>query len=124
MQSSSVVSLLRERAGLQPDDLAFRYTDYDQDWAGITETLTWAQLYQRSLNVANAGRRHAQVGERAVVLAPQGLAYIVAFLGAMQAGLIAVPLTVPAVGSHDERVAAVLGDTTPTVVLTTDRESV
>ncbi len=42
MQNSSVVSLLRERAGLQPDDLAFRYTDYEQDWAGVTETLSWA----------------------------------------------------------------------------------
>ena len=30
MQNSSVVSLLRERAGLQPDDLAFRYTDYER----------------------------------------------------------------------------------------------
>ena len=40
MRSSSVVSLLRERAGLQPDDVAFRYTDYEQDWAGVTETLT------------------------------------------------------------------------------------
>ena len=30
MQNSSVVSLLRERAGLQPDAIAFRYTDYEQ----------------------------------------------------------------------------------------------
>ena len=43
-------------------------------------------------------------GDRAVILAPQGLDYIAAFLGAMQAGLIAVPLSVPQVGSHDERV--------------------
>ena len=35
MQNSFVVDLLRERAGLQPDDLAFRYTDYEQDWAGV-----------------------------------------------------------------------------------------
>lgn len=119
MQNASVVSLLRERAGLQPDEIAFRYTDYEHDWAGITETLTWAQLYQRTLNVAHEVRRHGAVGDRAVILAPQGLPYIVAFLGAMQAGLIAVPLSVPAVGTHDERVSAVLADTTPTVVLTT-----
>lgn len=119
MQSLSVVALLRERAGLQPDDLAFRYTDYEQDWAGVTETLTWAQLYQRTLNVAHEVKRHGAAGDRAVILAPQGLAYIVAFLGAIQAGLIAVPLSVPQPGSHDERVAAVLADTTPAVVLTT-----
>jgi fatty acid CoA ligase FadD21 len=119
MQNSSVVSLLRERAGLQPDDLALRYTDYEQDWAGVTETMSWAQLYQRSLNVAHEVKRYGAVGDRAVILAPQGFAYIVAFLGAMQAGLIAVPLSVPAAGSHDERVAAVLADTAPTVILTT-----
>jgi fatty acid CoA ligase FadD21 len=47
------------------------------------------------------------------------LAYIAAFLGAIQAGLIAVPLTVPQPGSHDERVNAVLADTAPSVILTT-----
>jgi fatty acid CoA ligase FadD21 len=40
MPNASVVSLLRERAGLQPDDVAFRYTDYEQDWARVTEALT------------------------------------------------------------------------------------
>lgn len=71
MQHSSVVSLLRERAGLQPDDLAFRYTDYEQDWAGVTESLTWAQLYQRTLNLAHEIKRHAATGDRAVILAPR-----------------------------------------------------
>ncbi|EUA57954.1 putative fatty-acid--CoA ligase fadD21 [Mycobacterium intracellulare 1956] len=42
-----------------------------------------------------------------------------AFLGAIQAGLIAVPLMVPQPGTHDERVSAVLADTGPAVVLTT-----
>lgn len=58
MQNSSVLSFLRERAGLQPDDEAFSFTDYEQDWAGVRKTLTWAQLYQRTLNVAHELRRH------------------------------------------------------------------
>ena len=119
MESPSVLSLLRERAGLQPDDTAFSFTDYEQDWAGVNETLTWGQLYQRTLNVAHEVRRHGSVGDRAVILAPQGLAYIVGFLGAMHAGFIAVPLSVPQAGSHDERVSAVLADTSPSVILTT-----
>ena len=120
MRDSSVLSLLRERAGLQPDDVVFSFTDYEQDWeSGVREALTWAQLYRRTLNVAHEIGRHGSVGDRAVILAPQGLAYIAAFLGAMQAGLIAVPLTVPQVGSLDERVSAVLEDTSPSVILTT-----
>jgi fatty acid CoA ligase FadD21 len=119
MPSSSLMSLLRERAGLQPDDPAFTFTDFEADWDGITESLTWAQAYRRVLNVAIEVSKHGAVGDRAVILAPQGLHYIAAFLGAIQAGLIAVPLSVPSVGTHDERVSAVFADTTPTVILTT-----
>lgn len=119
MSTSSVLSLLRERACLQPDETAFTYVDYEQDWAGIAETLTWSQLYRRTLNVAHAVRHHGNPRDRAVILAPQGLDYIAAFLGSMQAGLIAVPLSVPGIGSHDDRVNAVLADASPSIILTT-----
>ena len=119
MPQVSCLSMLRERASLQPNDPAFTFTDFEQDWAGVTARLTWAEAYRRSLNVAIAVAQHGAVGDRAVILAPQGLEYIVAFLGAMQAGLIAVPLSVPSVDTHDERVSAVFADTTPTVILTT-----
>ena len=39
MQISSVVSLLRERAGLQPYDVALGYTDYEQDWASTSSRI-------------------------------------------------------------------------------------
>ncbi|KAA0087109.1 acyl-CoA synthetase [Mycolicibacterium sp. P9-64] len=119
MPEPTLLTNLRERAGLQPNDPAFTFTDYEQDWAGVSETLTWSQAYRRTLNVAAAVQPHGAPGDRALILAPQGLDYIAAFLGAMQAGLIAVPLSVPQVGSHDERVSAVLADTSPTVILTT-----
>jgi fatty acid CoA ligase FadD21 len=31
MPKPSVLSMLRERAGLQPNDAAFTFTDYEQD---------------------------------------------------------------------------------------------
>ena len=83
--------------------------------AGIAESLTWSQLYRRVLNLAQELRLHGSTGDRAVILAPPGLDYITAFLGALQAGLIAVPLG----GGSDERVDAVLRDASPSVVLTT-----
>jgi acyl-CoA synthetase (AMP-forming)/AMP-acid ligase II len=58
-------------------------------------------------------------GDRAVILAPHGLDYIVAFLGALEAGFIAVPLSVPQFGTHDERVSGVLRDCSPAAILTT-----
>jgi fatty acid CoA ligase FadD28 len=116
---SSLPALLRERASLQPDDTAYTFIDYEQDWAGIAQSLTWFQVYRRTLNVARELRLCASPGDRAVILAPQGLDYIVAFLGALQAGLIAVPLSVPLGGVSDERVDSVLRDASPAAVLTT-----
>ena len=56
-------------------------------------------------------------GDRVAILAPDGFEYIVGFLGAVQAGLIAVPLSAPQFGV--ERVAAALRDCSPAAVLTT-----
>lgn len=111
--------MLRERASLQPNDTAFTYLDYEQDWDGVPTTLTWSQLYRRVQNLGEQLRQQGSVGDRALILAPQGLEYIIGFLGAMQAGLVAVPLSVPYGGVHDERTISVLADTSPTVVLTT-----
>lgn len=114
-----IPAVLREHASLQPDDTAFTFIDYEQDWAGVAESVTWSQVYRRAVNVARELRGCGSAGDRAVILAPQGLEYIAAFLGALQAGLIAVPLTVPLAGSHDERVSSVLRDASPSVILTT-----
>lgn len=111
--------MLHGRASLRPNDTAFTFTDYGADWAGVPESLTWSQLSRRTLNVARELGLHGSAGDRAVILAPQSLDYIAAFLGSMQAGLIAVPLPLPHRGASHERVSAVLADTSPSVVLTT-----
>lgn len=116
---SSVISMLHGRASMRPDDAAMTFTDYTHDPAGVAETLTWSQLSRRTLTVARELSHHAAVGDRAVILAPQSLDYVTAFLGAMQAGLIAVPLPLPHRGSPHDRVSTVFEDTSPAVVLTT-----
>jgi acyl-CoA synthetase (AMP-forming)/AMP-acid ligase II len=111
--------MLRQNVNLHPDGTAFKYVDYGRDRDGVVETVTWYQLYRRMVNVARELRRCASPGDRAVILIPQSMDYIYAFLGAMQAGLIGVPLSLPMGGATDERVDAVLLDASPTVILTT-----
>jgi long-chain fatty acid adenylyltransferase FadD28 len=115
MLKCPIPTLLRERASLQPNRTAFTFMDYEQDPAGAAESLTWAQLYRRALNLAQELRLRGSTGDRAVIFAPQGPDYVTAFLGALQAGLIAVPLG----GASDDRVNAVLRDASPAAVLTT-----
>ncbi|MDH6244145.1 AMP-binding protein [Mycobacterium sp. OTB74] len=119
MSETTLIEILRERASLQPEDTAYTYLDYDHDPEGVPVTLTWAQLHRKVRGLAHVMRQNGSVGDRAVILAPQGLEYIISFLGSLEAGFIAVPLSVPMGGSHDERVTAVLADCRPTVILTT-----
>ena len=115
---ASIPTMLRERAHLQPTDNAFTFLDYQLDPSGHAESLTWSQIYRRARNMAHEVGRRGSPGDRAVILAPQGLDYVAAFLGALEAGRVAVPLSVP-FGPGDEHIHAVLRDSQPSVVLTT-----
>ena len=76
---SSVAAVLRERARQQPVAAAYTYIDYDVDSAGYRQTLTWAELYGRVQTLAAEIRTYGAPGDRAAILAPQGLEYVVAF---------------------------------------------
>ena len=83
----------------KPDEPAYTFIDYDVDPAGYRETVTWSQLRNRVRVVAAELATCASPGDRVAILAPQSLEYIVGFYGALEAGLIAVPLPVPPCGS-------------------------
>ena len=105
----SIPAVLEDRAQRHLDDIAYS-----------SSTTRWTPRVCRKLDVVagppeSAGCRREALelgspGDRAVILAPQSLEYIVAFLGAIQAGFIAVPLPVPLFGTHDERVSGALRD--------------
>jgi long chain fatty acid CoA FadD26 len=116
---SSIPCVLRERARQQPDAPAFTFIDYELDPGGFAESLTWSEVHRRVQVVAAEIAPCGSPGDRVAILAPQGLEYIVGFLGAMEAGFIAVPLPVPQFGTHDERVSAALRDSSPVAILTT-----
>ena len=115
----SIPAVLREQARLHPNAPAYTFIDYQLDPAGYSKTLTWSQVHQYAQVVASELAPLGSAGDRIAICAPQGLDYIVGFLGAMAAGYIAVPLSVPQGGAHDVRVSAALSDCEPAAILTT-----
>lgn len=113
MSESSLADLLQKAASQYPNRAAYKFIDYDTDPAGFTETVTWWQVHRRAMIVAEELWIYASSGDRVAILAPQGLEYIIAFMGVLQAGLIAVPLPVPQFGIHDERISSALRDSAP-----------
>ena len=116
---ATIPAVLADRAQQQPDDIAYTFVDYEADPAGVSESLTWSEIHERVQVVAAKLATLGSPGDRAVILAPQGLEYIVGFLGAIQAGFIAVTLSMPQTRHHDERVTGAMKDSEPVVVLTT-----
>jgi long chain fatty acid CoA FadD26 len=110
--------MLREQAQRQPDALAYTFVDYELE-PPCAESLTWAAVHQRVQVVAAELASAGSPGDRAAICAPQGLDYIIGFFGALAAGFVAVPLSVPLLGAHDERVSGVLTDSSPAAILTT-----
>ena len=116
---SSLPALLRKAADQHPNRAAYRFIDYEVNPSGSAEVLTWSQVHRRAMTVADELRLCRSTGDRVAIVAPQSLHYIIAFLGVLEAGLIAVPLPTPQFGIHDQRITSALRDCSPAVILTT-----
>lgn len=84
----------------------------------VEHTLTWPELLGRVRGVARELRGHTEPGDRVAVIARQDLDYVVAFLGTLYAGRVAVPLSVPTGRTLRVRLASSLTDAAPTAWLT------
>ncbi len=100
------------------DGLVYRYIDYSKTRDGDVHELRWSCFGDRLHAIAARLQQVAEPGDRVAILAPQGLDYIVSFFAAIHAGLIAVPLFDPDEPGHHDRLHAVLGDCSPSVILT------
>ncbi|MFF5186998.1 fatty acyl-AMP ligase [Streptomyces sp. NPDC000345] len=111
---------VRHWAETTPDRRAFTFVDHPAPHArGVHRTLTWRRLDLRVRSLAARLAEEAEPGERVALLCPQGTEYVTAFLAALAAGLVAVPLFPPGLPGHGDRLSAVLADARPAVVVTT-----
>ncbi|MDX3132708.1 fatty acyl-AMP ligase [Streptomyces europaeiscabiei] len=116
----SLPEYVRHWAETTPDRRAFTFVDHPAPHSrGVHRTLTWRRLDLRMRAVAARLAAEAEPGARVAVLCPQGTEYVTAFLGALAAGLVAVPLYPPGLPGQGDRLSAVLTDACPAVVVTT-----
>jgi long-chain fatty acid adenylase/transferase FadD26 len=116
---SSIPAVLGERARQQSVELAYTFIDYEVGPAGYSQSLTWSQVHRHARVIARELASCGSPGDRVAICAPQGFEYIVGFLGVLEAGFVAVPLSAPLFGAHDERLSAALRDSSPAAILTT-----
>ncbi|RJO79446.1 fatty-acid--CoA ligase [Nocardia panacis] len=114
----TLIDFLDKHTAENGDELAYRYIDYSRERDGEYLDLTWNQFSTRLRAVAARLQQVAAPGDRVAILAPQGLDYVVSIFAAVAAGNIAVPLFDPDEAGHTDRLHAVLGDCTPTAILT------
>ncbi|MGV0794479.1 fatty acyl-AMP ligase [Mycolicibacterium sp. XJ1819] len=116
---TTLLSLIDRNIAHVGDNVAYRYLDYAGSADGRADEITWTELGRQMRAVAASVQRIGSPGDRAAILAPQGLDYVTGHFGAVKAGMIAVPLFVPELQGHAERLETALRDARPTVILTT-----
>jgi acyl-CoA synthetase (AMP-forming)/AMP-acid ligase II len=104
---TSLIELLRGRAAESPDRLAFAFL---RDGVTPSETLTFAELDQRARATAAWLQPRFPAGSRVLLLHPPGIEFLVAFLGCVYAGLVAIPAYPPRGKTIDARIRAIAGD--------------
>ncbi len=110
-----MVDRLRYWMSAQPEHVAYRFLVDGED---ETLTLTYRQLDERvracAAKLASLGLR----GQRALLMYPSGLEFIVAFFGCLYAGVVPVPAFPPRRNRNKGRINAIADDAKPAIALT------
>lgn len=112
---ASLPELLQSHAGGQPSKRA--YTFLDEHGEEVAE-LTYGELHLRALAVARRLLRHCRSGDRALLIFPPGLDFIVAYFGCLYAEVVAVPVNPPRRSRVQDATGGIVRDCEPAAVLT------
>jgi acyl-CoA synthetase (AMP-forming)/AMP-acid ligase II len=114
-QFSSLVAVLEHRAATQGNERALIFLS---DRGAEEAVLTFRELHDAANAVAKRIAAIAQPGERALLVFPAGLEFVVAFFGCLIARVIAVPMMVPRRQSTRDSSASIMANCKPVLALT------
>ncbi|HVB15309.1 MAG TPA: fatty acyl-AMP ligase, partial [Stellaceae bacterium] len=101
-------------AAVQPDDCAYLVlSDRGREEAAIT----FAELEHQSAALASRIARSAPQGERALLLCPTGIDFLIGFFGCLLARVVAVPMMLPRRNSARDASAGIVADCAPRLAL-------
>ena len=118
LTDQTFLDLVRQRAETYRNKAAFDYCRFTADGEEHSQ-LTFGELDNRAQATASVLHRMGATGERALVLCPSGLDFIVAFFGCIYAGVVPVPVHPPARARVIGRVASIVHDTEARFTVTT-----
>lgn len=114
--ATSLVALLRLRSQLQAHDKVYTFLENGER---PFKSITYGELDLQARQLAVHLQARSMQGERAVLLYPPGLDYIVAFFACLYSGTIAIPAYPPTNGRHMPRLQAIIEDSQAAVILGT-----
>lgn len=115
----SFAGILRERANLDPDGIAYGYIGNE----GEETLITYRELRNRVATLARRLQSLEAKDERVLLLYPPGLEFIPAFYAVLAAGAIAVPSPLPRRRERRDRLSAIIRDSGARYVLTVADEN-
>jgi acyl-CoA synthetase (AMP-forming)/AMP-acid ligase II len=109
------VEILKDRASRRGQDVVYRFLSGKEE-----HSLTYEQVDQLACSTAAALLQHCSPGDRALLIYPPGLDYIVALFACMYARVIAVPSYAPRPNRPMTRLESIVANSEPAVLLTTN----
>lgn len=116
--NNSIVDAIQRNAREQPDATAFTFL---ADGRENEQSLTFAEVEERSQAIASELRHTAPRAERVMILQPPGLDFIISLCACFLAGVAAVPTPPSAARANSnsaQRFARLLADAAPDAIIT------
>lgn len=110
-----ILDVLKTNAGLHPEKLAYGYIGKEGE---LTEQLDYSDLHQHVLAASHQLSNKFPVNARVVILLPAEAAFICSFLGALHAGLIAVPTPISYSEPGINRILSIMRDSDTAGIIT------
>jgi acyl-CoA synthetase (AMP-forming)/AMP-acid ligase II/acyl carrier protein len=115
MNFSTIIDVLQWRAKHQPSKVGYVFLN---DGETESSSLTYQELEHKVRGIAAQLRKYTAVGDRALLIYPPGLDFIVTFLACLYAGIVATPVDMPRRNQRTQRLQKIVSDAQARVILT------